>query len=888
MVARLKFPEEDAYIVEELFPSFVTGQHEHSVAHTVLKCIGLFNDRYLPPSELSAEEHEAFLMDRAASLKNWFYNYQATLKNQGPGSSKPTSVGDDGMVGDDTDMVAKLKASRHDLQLGRKVAKELLVNKSDDTRERMETLACENSQAKKYRPEKGSPEATLRNIDMLEAMTMQLVDIASEAGWVGSIQLASMCPGEFNPRTYLFSSMNFGENEGGHTFAQHYAKYSDHVQTPFLEFVCSSFSPEKCEEFRKLMATTKKSRQKRPRQHDDSDVEDFMNDINAVEGVSDEESMGGPSEPTKRSKKKVTKGQKKPSRKKTKKTADTADTGSASHMADPMTSSTAIPVAPVTASSTAEPPPVISIPEPVTTSSAAEPPIASNTVVTTGSAAESPVSSRAVDPTATAIQPGKIVFSATPQMQRRPTALSELPAAATRPLKLQLSSPICKDGTDLGLRPMAGPNQDFDMTELGDPFKDFMDMEWVDWDGVTPYASTGPGFRSTGYVPHGLFHGITSSLENSAILTCNQWQQAYTWQQPSNVWQQPSNVWQQDLSFSAPSQNSANYHPFTSTNTPVNFPNQVPPSGLNSADYNAFTSINTPVNFPNQVAAAPMSMPVPAKNSPNQPGAPAAEIEGNAVNSSTVSAVPMTDIENLMAEPQHANVVPVNDNTQQLLTSHSQDGIQAPRPCGLEDDQDHRQMSAGPTVNMEEELPSEKENVRPVRERRTQTHREVPPEVEEAESVLQSCDLGKEYTRCVDHWKEFEMSMTVKEGRLASRDRLVALTELLKKRMQAMLPVLSSKDRMELIEQTMEWWMSLQSVARESGEGNLPIPDYTVDMSRIRKKGRSGMVQVMYLVRWWGTLVLESKMAPRHWKAFMADVNACLVVMVNGPGALPA
>ncbi len=59
------------------------------------------------------------------------------------------------------DRVAKLKAAGQDLQLGCKVAKQLLVNESDETWERMESLACDNSQAKKYCPEKGSLEAIL-------------------------------------------------------------------------------------------------------------------------------------------------------------------------------------------------------------------------------------------------------------------------------------------------------------------------------------------------------------------------------------------------------------------------------------------------------------------------------------------------------------------------------------------------------------------------------------------------------------------------------------------------------------------------------------------------------------------------------------------------------
>ncbi len=66
MVAHLKFPEKDVYIVAELYPEFIAGQQENSVTCTILKCTSLFNETYVPPSELSTEEHEEFLMVRAA------------------------------------------------------------------------------------------------------------------------------------------------------------------------------------------------------------------------------------------------------------------------------------------------------------------------------------------------------------------------------------------------------------------------------------------------------------------------------------------------------------------------------------------------------------------------------------------------------------------------------------------------------------------------------------------------------------------------------------------------------------------------------------------------------------------------------------------------------
>ncbi|PBK89376.1 hypothetical protein ARMGADRAFT_1033421 [Armillaria gallica] len=988
MVAHLKFPEEDAYIVVELYPEFIMGQQENSIAHTILKCTSLFNERYLPPSELSAEERKEFLMVRAAvkePLLNLLFLEKLTLQPPGntpesrsqeqQASQKKGSIRlktgrglttaelyfqenhkEDWFVaaveakkqkatametapagtssntaGGDMDRVAKLKAARQDLQLGRKVAKQLLANKSDETQERMESLAHDDSQAKKYRPEKGSLEAILQNIDMLEAMTSQLVDIATEAGWVGSIQLTGMCPGEFNPRTYF---MNFGENEAN-TFALQYPKYEDHVQTPFLEFVCSSFSSKKCEEFRKLMAMTKKPHQKRPRQHDDSDEEDFTKDVNAVGRASDEDT-GRPSELTKRSKKKAKKdkckqkeigdnpdlGQKKPSRKKTKKTMETAVTSSSrtvhlatSSTAEPMalvtadmaaaTPSTSEPAAPVTAdtaatasaSHTADPV-TNSMPDPMT------PLTASNTASSTAEPM-APITT----PTASVSRTADPATSSMPN----PMALLMVSNTARSSPSISVSQPITTSSASelsMASNPVINTN-DFDMTELGDAFQNFMDMEWESWDGQMLCASTDADLgqldmshmNSSMFLPphtdelqaglsvdrllpllHNTMmpnfgdatYGMNAqqwntdpsnvnmmSQVNSAHLALNQGQQTYMWQQLS------ISVWQPNWSYSTPSQNITNGHSFPSNSTSVNFPSQVPPTNYNafaatnitraemnrpvpaensanfnafdltntpaifpnqvmptkmnmrapSANFNTFAVTHTPENLPNQVAPAEMNMPVPAKharnhnagaatdtpiNPLNPPSMLAAEMEGNTAKSL------MNDVENVIADPSCAN-----DNPELPLASHSQDDIQAPRkmfnPC---------------------------ENT-------------------ECKPIRKFCRKWKKQ----NHWKEFEMSMTVKEGQLATTGRPVALTELLKKKTCAMLPTLSPKDQMDLIHETLEWWMSLQSPERDLNMC-LPLPNYTGNMHQIRKKGWSRMVLVMFLVRWWGTIVLESKMAP--------------------------
>ncbi|KAK0430919.1 hypothetical protein EV421DRAFT_1912394 [Armillaria borealis] len=651
----------------------------------------------------------------------------------------------------------------------------------------MESLARNDSQAKKYQPEKGSPEAILRNIDMLEAMTSQLVDIATEAGWVSSIQLASMCPGEFNPRTYF---MNFD---------------------PIL-----GIPPKKCEQFGKLMATTKKLHQKRPRQCDDSDKEDFMEEVNAVGRASDEEDTGGPSEPTKRSKKKVKKdkckrrkqketgdnsGQKKPSKKKMQKTKETAVTGS-SQTVHPTTSSTGDSAAPITAdmastalaSSTVEPKAPIPAETASTTAATAEPmaPVPADMAATvSASQTADPATSNTTNPMPTITVDTAATPSASRTADPATSNMPNLTASSTAISSPSIGIPQPITTSSASEPPMASNavinTNDFDMTELGDPFKDFMDTEWESLDGTMPCASTDVdwGQLEMSHMDSSIAseHHDTKIRRhnvNSAHLALNQGQHTYMWQQPS------ISVLQLNWSYSAPSQNITNCHPFPSNNTSVNFPSQVRPADYNafdltntlvptkmniqvpSANFSAFAVTNTPTNLPNQVTPAEMNMlgleRGPAEhaqndnafavtntpiNPPYPPGMPAAEIEGKSANS---PPVPMTDIEDVTAVPPHTSVLPVNDNPQQPLASHSQDGIQVPGTCE-------------PTVQ-DEHPSSEKENVRPLRECQPQTHREVPQEVEEAESVLQSCDLGEEYMQCVDHWKEFEMSMTVKEVRI--------------------------------------------------------------------------------------------------------------------------
>ncbi|KAK0500983.1 hypothetical protein EDD18DRAFT_1101951 [Armillaria luteobubalina] len=160
---------------------------------------------------------------------------------------------------------------------------------------------------------------------------------------------------------------------------------------------------------------------------------------------------------------------------------------------------------------------------------------------------------------------------------------------------------------------------------------------------------------------------------------------------------------------------------------------------------------------------------------------------------------------------------------------------------------------------------------------------DVGSEVDEAEIVLRSIDLGKDYLALVDVWKDFEKRTTIVTGRFPVIGRPSALSDLLKKKPRmAALPVLSKGSQKALIDETLHWWNTLQPASRHSLiPGELPSGDFPDDMGKLKKKGLHGMVQIMYLVRWWGTLVRESDHNATLWKAFTADIQASFCAMLS-------
>ncbi|KAK0214507.1 hypothetical protein IW262DRAFT_1300593 [Armillaria fumosa] len=152
---------------------------------------------------------------------------------------------------------------------------------------------------------------------------------------------------------------------------------------------------------------------------------------------------------------------------------------------------------------------------------------------------------------------------------------------------------------------------------------------------------------------------------------------------------------------------------------------------------------------------------------------------------------------------------------------------------------------------------------------------ESPLDIQEAEidaALHWDAGPGENYLALVDMWKDFEKQTTI----APTSSELNVLQDLLKKKPQAALPVLSKGSQKALIDETLQPTSRYSSIL-----GELPSSDFPEDMGKLKKKDLCGMVQIMYLVRWWGTLVQESDHNPTLWKAFTADIHASFCAMLS-------
>ncbi|KAK0438504.1 uncharacterized protein EV420DRAFT_1486679 [Desarmillaria tabescens] len=153
-------------------------------------------------------------------------------------------------------------------------------------------------------------------------------------------------------------------------------------------------------------------------------------------------------------------------------------------------------------------------------------------------------------------------------------------------------------------------------------------------------------------------------------------------------------------------------------------------------------------------------------------------------------------------------------------------------------------MDSADVIDDEDSSTTTKENHCPSQGRKPPQSLSMSRWLEEADAVLRSCDLSKEYTQCVDKWYKFELCVSFVEGRFDSLNQPLALSKSLNKKLSAVLPVLSCTDQKALINDTITWWNTLQNKSRQSAvTGELSRADYTGNMLKLKKKGKQAMLE---------------------------------------------
>ncbi len=87
----------------------------------------------------------------------------------------------------------------------------------------------------------------------------------------------------------------------------------------------------------------------------------------------------------------------------------------------------------------------------------------------------------------------------------------------------------------------------------------------------------------------------------------------------------------------------------------------------------------------------------------------------------------------------------------------------------------------------------------------------------------------------------------------------------------------SKEDADKFAEDMVTWWGSVQPKWRKTDSG-LPLPDYSHDLSVLRKGGKLGISNILLGLCWWGVLDPDSP----AWKAMVDDVSQCLKQLKGG------
>ncbi|PBK84922.1 hypothetical protein ARMGADRAFT_1036843 [Armillaria gallica] len=177
-------------------------------------------------------------------------------------------------------------------------------------------------------------------------------------------------------------------------------------------------------------------------------------------------------------------------------------------------------------------------------------------------------------------------------------------------------------------------------------------------------------------------------------------------------------------------------------------------------------------------------------------------------------------------------------------------------------------------------VPSDEGDEHPVRLCKITQRPDDPIWRQWTKTELLSDDLGDEWRNCVEHWLAFEgMTMTNDSGRLPSKAQPSVLSSWLLSRNRAhYIPLNWSKeDIAQFAEDMVRWWTSVQPKWRQTDLG-LPLPDYSRDLSAIRKGGKLGISGILLGLHWWGLVDPDSP----TWKVMVDDVSQCLKQLKGG------
>ncbi|SJL15067.1 uncharacterized protein ARMOST_18549 [Armillaria ostoyae] len=292
MPAHSKFSvEEDAYILSDLLPDFLTGQKKRTVAWTTVSCREQFLAKFLPPPHLSASEVEIWKYQRIQWLQNKLNNLANKSKDKAPGQRKtqaewytkihkntPAFVmaveAEKARVQDSEESVSTRVISGRGLQIRRRVAEALLETESPEVQEEIRRLVVEDAEQKGKGLVPGSPSYINRKILLLDRKMKELKQLADEVGWVFTILSGELIPGQIEPMSIC---LNHGVDDGVQ-FSSCYTQFEEHVAIPFRRFLCDIFTAEKCSAFVKEMATFHKMPETMDSEDDDNTAEKSVMD----------------------------------------------------------------------------------------------------------------------------------------------------------------------------------------------------------------------------------------------------------------------------------------------------------------------------------------------------------------------------------------------------------------------------------------------------------------------------------------------------------------------------------------------------------------------------------------------------------------------------------